>query len=281
MSFQPEGKSSPRASETNIPLSFGRRTAACVFLGFVGFLFTAPRVLADPIDHATDHFDNAGKKITIERFEPKLNGKLPAVLLLHDSAGMETPGPFYRWGARLLANEGYVVLLVHYFSGTGHQRVKPDQIDKSDFQKWLDAVSGAVGYARKRPNIDSKKLGLLGFSLGGHLALSLVAQKNPEIAAVVELFGGLPRDFWKDLRSLPPTLIIHGDKDTVVPVKEALDLAEFFRSRKLPHELKVYEGQGHLFGANPKSEAALDAQKRTLAFFEKHLKQQKREKNAR
>jgi hypothetical protein len=64
---------------------------------------------------------------------------------------------------------------------------------------------------------------------------------------VVELFGGLPAEMAAGLKHMPPTLILHGDRDDVVPVRQAHALRDALAGRKLPFEMKVYWGVGHGF----------------------------------
>jgi carboxymethylenebutenolidase len=113
---------------------------------------------------------------------------------------------------------------------------------------------------------------LLGFSLGAYLSLAVATQADPPIAAVAEFFGGLPEKLRAKVRSLPPTLIIHGDADRMVPVQEAEALEKLLRERKCVYEMKIYAGQDHLFKSNQFGADVRDARDRTLASFDKHLK---------
>ena len=60
-----------------------------------------------------------GKAITVDRFEPKLPGRYPAVLVIHGAGGTTIGGPWFRESARMLARRGYVAHVVHYFDLTG------------------------------------------------------------------------------------------------------------------------------------------------------------------
>jgi dienelactone hydrolase len=46
---------------------------------------------------------------------------------------------------------------------------------------------------------------------------------------------------------MPPTLILHGDKDALVPVAQAHKLDELLTREKRPHEMKIYAGANHAF----------------------------------
>jgi acetyl esterase/lipase len=66
----------------------------------------------------------------------------------------------------------------------------------------------------------------------------------------------------------PPILTFHGTKDNIVPFVHATRLAETCKAVGLSHELVTMTGDGHGWGG-----AKLDdSVKRSVAFFEKHLK---------
>jgi dienelactone hydrolase len=135
-------------------------------------------------------------------------------------------------------------------------------------------VSDAVGYVRKQPAVDGEQVGIVGLSLGGFVGLSCAAQKELKVAAVVSGFGGLPEKC-ATVKWLPPTLVVHGDEDEVVPVQYAIALRKLKRREKLPIEIKIYEGVGHVFQKEDGSFdiwAMADAQRRMTEHLCKHLK---------
>jgi carboxymethylenebutenolidase len=223
-------------------------------------------------DFTTESFAVSGKQVAVDVFEPKTKGQHPAVILLHDSAGLRGPAEkIFQQCGRTLAAEGYVAFLVHYFETTGHRKVEPADVTPKVFHQWMVAVRGTVTFARGRKNVDGRRIGLVGFSIGGYLAMAAASEKDLGIAAVAEFFGGLPEPLWKDLRHLPPTLIIHGDQDGIIPVKEAYALWGYCLAKKVPHVVRIYPGQQHLFKGNIQGLAALDARVCALRFLKDHL----------
>lgn len=65
-----------------------------------------------------------------------------------------------------------------------------------------------------------------------------------------------------------PLLIVHGDKDTLVPLKQSEKLAEAYKTAGGDVELVVLPGAGH---GGPQFSTP-EMRKKTLAFFDKHLK---------
>jgi carboxymethylenebutenolidase len=241
-------------------------------LGLAALALLTPPLPAQPIKTSAGLFRAGGKAVRVEQFGPAAAGKHPAVVLLHGSDGLEASGALYRHCARGLAGEGYVVLLVHYFDRTGTSRTRPGEIRRVQFVPWLDTVREAVRYAAKRPEVDGRRVGLVGFSLGAYLALAAAAQEDLPVAAVIDLFGGLPGELHKDVKRLPPTLIVHGDADRTVPVAEAHALENLCRARRLPYEIHIYPGQDHLFRTAPFGAEARHARRLSLAFLARHLK---------
>jgi dienelactone hydrolase len=84
------------------------------------------------IKTATSSFPVGGKPVRVEHCAPDRPGKRPAVLLLHGSAGLpKKDADGYRSIARLLAQQGYVALLVHYFDSTDTEWIDPRDIATS------------------------------------------------------------------------------------------------------------------------------------------------------
>src|SRR5262249_12917929 len=115
------------------------------------------------------------------------------------------------------------------------------------FDIWTSCVSEAVGFVRKQQGVDGGRGGIVGLSLGGFVGLSCAAQPALMIAAVASGFGGLPKHKINAIKWLPPTLIVHGDEDEVVPVQHAIALRKLRREKKLPIEVKIYSEVGHVF----------------------------------
>jgi carboxymethylenebutenolidase len=221
----------------------------------------------DPIAETTEVFKSRGRDYTIDVFSPGAPGRYPAVVVVHGHGGV---GDGRRSGshelARQLARSDYVALVPHYFG-----RLKPDPKDgrknARSFAVWERTVSDAVGYAARRSDVDPRRIGLLGSSMGSWVVLS-VAARDRRVSAVVENFGGWPA--WEDLSParLPPVLILHGDADRNVPVEEAYKLDQLLEEAGVIHEMHIYPGVGHGF----RGDVFDDARRRTVAFLDTHVK---------
>ncbi len=87
-----------------------------------------------------------------------------------------------------------------------------------------------------------------GFRLGAFLSLTLATDAAMKIRAVVELSGGLPEQFAAGATSdFPPTLIVHGAEDNVVPVASAHALDALLTRLNVVHQTLILPRQGHWF----------------------------------
>src|SRR2546425_1187739 len=143
-----------------------------------------------PITHSQVAFLSGGKNIRLDCFHPSSNGKpFPAVIALHGSGGghasMSQP-------ATMLASQGFAVYVLHYFDRTGTINAEKQNLFRN-FPLWMKTLWDAVSHVERQHQIDPERIGLLGFSLGAYLSLSN-AGIDPRVRAVVEFFGGLPKE---------------------------------------------------------------------------------------
>lgn len=175
------------------------------------------------------------------------------------------------------ADEGFVALAPDMYHGKSTK--SPDEAGKLMMALRVDQaekdLSGAVQYLLALDSTSSKKVGVIGFCMGGALAL-FTATKNQNVGACI-VFYGIHPNVKPDLPNLhAPVLGIFGEKDHSVPPAAVHELERKVKDQGKQIEVKIYPGADHAFfnDTRPevyKAEAADDAWQRSIAFLRRHL----------
>jgi acetyl esterase/lipase len=242
-----------------------------------------------------------GKSLQMDFYRPKnADGPLPLLLFIHGGGWKSGKRSDYLVYLTSFAQKGYMTATVSY-------RLKRDSIypaaveDVTDAVEWLFENGENLGY-------DPDRIALVGGSAGAHLAMlagygweNRASQQNNthRVKAVVDIYG--PVDLTTDYAqnqplvtgfigyahnekpelyreaspvsyldsTCPPTLILHGTSDTLVPVsqsdtlKSRLDAlsvpCEYYRVPLWPHAMDIAKRVNDF------------SQKKMEAFFEKYL----------
>ena len=79
------------------------------------------------------------------------------------------------------------------------------------------AVSAAIEHLSKRPDADPERLGLVGFSLGGGIAMSYInASPAGTVDVFADFYGYVAPLLGAGVANFPPTIIFHNKNDLTV-----------------------------------------------------------------
>ena len=201
-------------------------------------------------------------------------GKAPGVLVVHENRGLN---PYIEDVARRLGVEGYLAFapdgLTSVGGYPGDDEKGGELFRKVDRQKMLEDFVAAAKWLKGRQDCTGK-IGVVGFCFGGGVANSLAVRLGADLAAAVPFYGGQPAA--ADVVKIKAPLLIHyASLDTRVnagwpPYEEAL------KANGVTYTTFIYEGANHGFhnDTTPRYDeaAAKLAWKRTLEFFQKHLR---------
>ena len=203
---------------------------------------------------------------------PASQGPHPGVVILHGSAGWR---PTYAEYAKALADSGFVALAIDYYSETGRDTVFGQGLRM--WPSWQEAVRRAVRWLGEQPSVSKERIGLIGFSRGAFLAVS-VGSSIPSVKAVVDFYGGVNTtnaSAEEQVRNFPPLLILHGEADTIVPLRFAYDLKQAVTNHGGEVEMHIYPGAHHafngMFSPTYSEIAAVDSFRRTVEFLKRRL----------
>ena len=162
-----------------------------------------------------------GTPISVDVYKPPVGASSPGVLILHGTDGLlPSFGPDIVSFAEALTKIGIAAVIPHYFEYTGTKA--GDEAMNSMLLKlpaWERVCGIVLSFMAADGRFDRMRLGLIGFSLGGHLALKLSMQERSgmSLKGVVDFFGPtlppLVPPMTGDWSKLPPILIHHGKKD--------------------------------------------------------------------
>jgi dipeptidyl aminopeptidase/acylaminoacyl peptidase len=166
-----------------------------------------------------------------------------------------------RLEARFFAERGFRVLLPDYFTATA-----TPQPTAANYRRWAQVVEDIVADLRSSPLLRNKKIGLAGQAEGASVAL-IAGTQRLEVEAIAEWSGLLPNQFFSQVQSMPPLLILHGELDEQVPIFNARQLVRLCQLKDFTCEIQIYAGEGHVFSAHVMD----SANQRALAFFRVYL----------
>jgi acetyl esterase/lipase len=197
-----------------------------------------------------------------------------------------------------LVDHGFTLFIVRH--GSSPQFKVPDAV--ADVRR----AARFIHLNAEKYGVDPNRLGVCGMSAGGHLSLMLgtasdegnkkatdeVERASDRVAAVVAYFAPVDLrewvgkltdkfpalDFDKKLAESvspilnvsaddPPTLLIHGDADTLVKLDNSERIEKALKKEKVPCELIVMKGASHGFAGDQGTQAA----KALVAWFDKYL----------
>ena len=240
-----------------------------------------------------------GMALTFDVFKPKQNANGLGILFMV-SGGWRSrwrpPEQSIGWLKPML-DKGFTVFAVRH--GSSPKYVIPEIVE--DVRRSVRFVR----LQAKKFGVDPERLGVAGGSAGGHLSLMLgtasdngdpkskdeVLRVSDRVAAVVAYFPPTDIRPWiNKLDDYPalnfeeekgaaysplvhvssddaPTLLVHGDKDELVPLEHSEKILAEYKKHKVATELLVIKGAGHGF----RGEDGERASEAMVDWFEKYL----------
>jgi len=199
--------------------------------------------------------------------------KHPAVVVIQEWWGLV---PHIKEVAERFAREGFVALAPDLYHGQAAS--EPDEARKLamglDRVRAVAEIAAAAKYVKSLDAVAPKKIGAVGWCMGGGLALSTAAETS-ELAAAIAFYGR-PLDKGDVAKLRVPVLGLYGELDQGIPVAAVREFEEELKKGGVEHEIHVYPGAQHAFfnDTRPqiyKADAAQDAWEKTLAWFRKYL----------
>jgi carboxymethylenebutenolidase len=135
-------------------------------------------------------------------------------------------------------------------------------------------IKSAINYLKGIAQVKPKKIGVVGWCMGGSLTYSSVANSQDVGAAVA--FYGVPRDLGIIQNIRAPFLGHYGKEDQGISVDMLNKINQEFDKSSTLHKIHIYQNAGHAFFNDTRPHAydpnsARDAWDRTLAWLREYL----------
>jgi carboxymethylenebutenolidase len=189
-----------------------------------------------------------------------------------------------RWLVHSLAMEGWQVVAPHLYHRDGADELSEedteeqvrDQVSRLTGGSVMADTDTAFGWLAER-GISADLMGVIGFDLGGSVALVVAALRSLGAAVTVSashITEPLSADLPSPLEAAPgvtcPWLGLFGERSKDLSSADVEKLRSAVASAENASDVKLYPGVGHRFDADP--EASADAWQRTLNWFDAHLR---------
>lgn len=206
---------------------------------------------------------------------PEGDGPFPGVVIIQEWWGLNDN---IRDIVDRFAKEGFVALAPDlYFGETAYE---PDDARKlamaMAYPDALNVIQSGINFLLALDQVAPKKVGVVGFCMGGGLAWHGAA-KLEGIGAAAPCYGGGPDLTPEEAANIRvPVLAIYGENDRGVSPEVARKRATLMEEAGVQHEMVIYPEAEHAFMNDQRPvynpEAAEDAFRRIVALFHETLR---------
>ena len=221
-------------------------------------------------------YKSGDETVSAMLYAPAGKGPFPALVVIHEWMGVND---WVKEQAAKLADQGYVTLAVDLYRGKvastpdeAHELMRGLPQDRAD----RDLVA-AANYLRSLKNVDPKRVGSIGWCMGGGYSLDL-ALADPHLAATVINYGHLATSV-DSLKKIHASILgIFGGQDRGIPVSDVRTFEQQMNQLGKPIEIVIFPEAGHAF-ENPnnktgyRADDAAQAWTKTVAFLHRTLQE--------
>ena len=144
-------------------------------------------------------------------------------------------------------------------SSTGFQWF--DLIDQSQDQILTKSfvaeikLNKLIEEVKQKNNLTSNEIAIGGFSQGCMISLQTGLKRRDKIKCIIGYSGRIidVEHLGKNINSRPKIILMHGDKDTVVPLNSLLEAKEFFNTNNYNIQTKIFKNCEHRIPAEGSS----------------------------
>ena len=236
-------------------MRIAERLAACASAVLFAFAVSGAGAVAQQRQTIDVESRFHGKPLTIhaQMFLPASHsdGKIPAMIIVHGSGGVRGEREFAY--AREFNPLGIASVVIDSFTPRGIKSTVRNQAPVSSYDMLIDAVH-TLNTVAHHPAIDPARIGIIGFSKGGTVAIEAALRRYMDPLAVVKRgfavlvamypwCGNLPLDF--HAASGAPLHMLLGEQDRYAGTESCKEFGEKFAAAGGNLTLKIYPGAQH------------------------------------
>ncbi len=237
--------------------------------------FTSGAALPTPTDVMVDPYarTKVSKEVQVEciQFWPQEKGTYPGIVLLHEWWGLNSQ--ITDLGAKL-ACEGYGVIIPKLYGRLGgmvtaNLEVAQALMAKCNEPLLLQDINTCCEYLNTREHIKRNIHGVVGFGMGGSLAIRFACQRK-RLRAAVAYYGKVTAP--DQLQNMFAPLLYHRAEQDTWATQQDVDLLQQAAAQGKRIEVKTYPATAHAFSDETRPDsyqatAATQAWEHTAAFL--------------
>src|SRR5271166_953548 len=241
----------------------------------VALLMLAMTITSFAADGKPVTYKSGDETVNAILYAPQGKGPYPALVVIHEWYGLND---WVKEEASKLADQGYAALAIDLYRGKvattpdeAHQIMRGVPEDRANRD-----LLAATTFLASQKNVDDKRIGSIGWCMGGGYSLDL-AINDPKLKAAVINYGHLASDDATLKKIDAPILGIFGGQDKGITPDDVHKFESQMKALGKTVDIHIFPDAGHAF-ENPNSKAGYraddtaEAWKLTVAFLAKYLK---------
>jgi carboxymethylenebutenolidase len=236
------------------------------------------RVGPDDPDIQAGEIQFSGQEVALMGYlaVPASSGPTPVVLVCHENRGLTE---HIEDVTRRLAKAGYMALAVDLLSRQGGTEAVgadnvPGVLGQTPEDQFIQDFLSGWRYLQEQPNALAERVGMVGFCFGGGVTWRM-ATHMPDLLAAVPFYG--PHPPVEDVPVIQAAVLaIYAERDQ--RINQGIPaIQQAMQENNKVFEVVIYPDTDHAFhndtGPRYNPEAASDAWRRTLDWFNRYLQQ--------
>ena len=191
-------------------------------------------------------------------YTPQGKGPFPALVVIHEWWGLDD---WIKEEASKLADQGYAALAIDLYRGKvaktpdeAHEIMRGVPGDRAHRD-----LLAATAFLRSQKNVDPKRVGSMGWCMGGGYSLDL-AIADPQLTVAVIHYGHLAADE-ASLKQIDAAILgIFGGQDRGIPVADVQKFEAQLKALGKHVEIHIFPEAGHAF-ENPNNKQRLSSRR--------------------